>query len=380
MFSVRSAVSIAAVACVAATGLAAPSALAASSAANPSPAAKLASVERHAPNPASRPGADKSASKSSAAEAVELDRIAGSNRYLTPVEISKRHFPDGVWAEDGSPVEVVTVASGTNYPDALAGGPFAAGLGPLLLVPAAGTIPAGVTAEINRLSPDVIVILGGTGAVNAGVETQLNALADTVRLSGTNRYDTAATIAEATDGDLVDGADTVVLSSGEGFADSLSGGASAAVQSGVLMLTRPLGLPTETRDALVAIAPSNVQVLGGPLVVSDVVLDQVKAALPGATVTRVFGASRADTAAEVSKTTFPSGTSEEFLTNGWNYPDALAAAPLAWYWDASVLLTRPGCAPAGTIAEDTRLAPDFRTAIGGTLAVSDAALNLTPCP
>lgn len=313
-----------------------------------------------------------------AASAAERDRIAGTNRYLTAVEISKRHFPNGTWPGN-APVQVVTVASGTDYPDALAGGPFAAGLGPLLLVPAAGTVPAGVLNEIKRLSPDSIVVLGGLGAVNAAVEGQLKPLAPTVRISGANRFDTAAQIATATSKDL-GGAGTVVLTSGEDFADSLGGGASAAVQSGVLMLTRPLGLPTETAAALRSIKPPTVQILGGPLVVSEAVVTQVKAAVPGASVTRVFGPARADTAAALSKATFPgSETSEVFLTSGSDYPDALAAAPLAWFWNASVLLSRPGCAPAATVSEDARIAPDHRSAIGGPSVVSDAALNLTPC-
>lgn len=373
MFSVRSAVSIAAVACVAATGLAAPSAMA-TSGAKTSTDSVLNSVERHKPSPASRPGANKSSASSAAAE---LGRISGTSRYLTAVEISKTQFPEGVWPDD-SPVEVVTVASGDNYPDALAGGPYAAGLGPLLLVPATGTVPAGVKAEIQRLSPDVIVVLGSEGAVSAGVESQLDDVAPVERLFGAGRYATAAVIAEQTSDDL-GGADTVVISSGEGFADALGGGASAAIQSGVLMLTRGASLPTETRDALVNIGPSNVQVLGSALAVSDAVIASIQTALPSASVTRVAGPGRADTAAEVSKVTFPSGTDEVFLTNGLNYPDALAAAPLAWFWDASILLVKPDCAWAATITEHNRLDPSFRTALGSTLAVSDNALNLKPC-
>ena len=372
MFFVRSAAPLAVVACIAAGGLAAPTATA-----NPESStvdSALKSSARHVP--ASRPVAARSTTESATA-APNLDRIAGASRYLTAVEISKAHFPDGTWP-DGSAVQIVTVASGDNYPDALAGGPFAAGLGPLLLVPATGTVPAGVIDEIERLAPEVIVILGSTGAVSAGVEAQLGAVAQTERLFGAGRYATAATIAEATSGDL-GGADAVVISSGEGFADALSGGASAAVQSGVLMLTRAQSLPFETRDALVNIQPSAVQILGSAIAVSDTVLAEVQSALPAATVTRVSGPSRADTAAALSQVTFPFGTPEVFLTNGLNYPDALAAAPLAWFWDASVLLVRPDCAWAATVTEDARLAPDWRTALGSPLAVSDAAHNLNPC-
>ena len=381
MFNVRFMATVAATTSMGLLGVAAPSAQASISP-SPSAASVLKNTNRHAPGASATSATQRSARAESA---VELSRLAGRDRYATAVAISQAHFPDGTWPADPdfpneppAPVDVVTIASGSNYPDALAGGPFAAGLGPLLLVPATGTIPAAVTAEIQRLAPQAIIILGGTGAVSSSVEAQLAKLGQTDRFAGRSRYDTAAQVAVATADDL-GGAQTVVLSSGEGFADSLAGGASAANQGGVLLLTQRSRLPSETKGALQQIAPTRVQVLGGTGAVSDAVISSVKAALPGATVTRVAGPDRAATTAAISKVTFPTGAQETFLTNGWNYPDALAAAPLAWFWSSSVLLASTACAPAPTVAEDTRLAPTYRTAIGGTGAVSDAALSLKKC-
>ena len=56
-----------------------------------------------------------------------VDRLAGSNRYATAAEISQWAYPDGS--------DVVFVATGLDFPDAIAGGAAAAAEGgPLLLV------------------------------------------------------------------------------------------------------------------------------------------------------------------------------------------------------------------------------------------------------
>ena len=73
--------------------------------------------------------------------------------------VSQATFPDGA--------ERVYLATGRNFPDALAGGPVAAnGDGPLLLVPGS-CVPTSVRDEIERLAPDRLVLLGGSGAVSS---------------------------------------------------------------------------------------------------------------------------------------------------------------------------------------------------------------------
>ncbi|MER3418748.1 MAG: hypothetical protein C4343_06595 [Chloroflexota bacterium] len=97
-----------------------------------------------------------------------VTRLAGSDRYATAVEISKAMFPNGN-------VPVVTIATGLDFPDALAGAPAAAlGGGPLLLV-APDAIPPVVATELARLKPARIVVLGGPGVVSPAVLAALPA-------------------------------------------------------------------------------------------------------------------------------------------------------------------------------------------------------------
>ena len=98
-----------------------------------------------------------------------------------------------------SATPVVYVATGENFPDALGAGPAAAIVkGPILLV-SQNSIPGETAAELTRLSPDKIVIVGGTAVVSPSVESALAAYAGTVeRIAGANRYDTAAKLSAAT--------------------------------------------------------------------------------------------------------------------------------------------------------------------------------------
>ena len=94
------------------------------------------------------------------------DAQAGPDRFGTAADISRKNAAPGVG--------VVYVANGMNFPDALAGAP-AAGResGPVLLVQA-GSIPSAIAAELDRLDPGRIVVLGGTGVIGNGVFRSLD--------------------------------------------------------------------------------------------------------------------------------------------------------------------------------------------------------------
>ena len=106
----------------------------------------------------------------SAAVATELDaltagqvlRLAGADRFATASRISSFHLPSGA--------PLVYVTTGENFPDALAAGPAAAVRGgPTILVKKA-SIPAASVAELNRLNPTRIVLLGGPQVVSKATE------------------------------------------------------------------------------------------------------------------------------------------------------------------------------------------------------------------
>ena len=101
-------------------------------------------------------------------------------------------------AEAGAPpaagIDLVYVAVSTDFPDALGLGPGAASQNaPILLVPTDPPIPGTTKDELVRLDPKRVVIVGGTAAISAGMETELGALLPNAvvdRISGPDRYAT----------------------------------------------------------------------------------------------------------------------------------------------------------------------------------------------
>jgi subtilisin family serine protease/putative cell wall-binding protein len=197
-------------------------------------------------------------------------RLSGSDRFATAAAISGAAFAPGV--------DTAFIATGANFPDALAGAPASAALGgPLLLVTATST-PAATRTELGRLKPKRIVILGGPAVVSSTVAGQLDAYTTgpVSRWSGPNRYATAATIAVQ----AFPSAGTVFVANGLGFPDALAGGPTAGAFLGPLVLTAPTSLPDPSRQQLLRLKPVRIFVLGGSSVVSETVVTQVKQLFP----------------------------------------------------------------------------------------------------
>jgi len=94
-------------------------------------------------------------------------RVAGNDRFETAVAISQ------IW----TPEDTLTVflATGLNFPDALAGGASTLLEGPILLV-TKDTLPQVTADEITRLQPCLVVAFGGTGTISDAVIQQAQAL------------------------------------------------------------------------------------------------------------------------------------------------------------------------------------------------------------
>jgi putative cell wall-binding protein len=200
------------------------------------------------------------------------ERLAGANRYQTAIEISKATFGDGE-------ADVVLVATGTNFPDALAAAAAAAELnGPVLLTPP-DALPAEVAAEITRLDPDSILVIGGEAAVSSAVADDLSAIKPTTRISGANRYDTAVAISQHAFPNP-SAVNRVYIAVGTNFPDALAGAAAAAALGAPVLLTPTDSLPASVAAEIQRLGPSRIYILGGTAVISDNVANQLEALLP----------------------------------------------------------------------------------------------------
>ncbi len=160
------------------------------------------------------------------------------------------------------------------------------------------------------------------------------------RLAGDNRFRTA--IAVSQERFPVEGPESgaAVLANGYAFPDALSGSTLAGAVGGPVLLTPDDRLPDVVRDEILRLGVDTVYVLGGPAAVSDVVVNALAA--HSITVVRVAGDRRAATARQVAKKAAELGPTARlaFIVNSHNFPDALAASPMAAYNAAPILLTR----------------------------------------
>ncbi|WHX40248.1 cell wall-binding repeat-containing protein [Mesobacillus sp. AQ2] len=89
---------------------------------------------------------------------------------------------------------------------------------------------------------------------------------------------------------------------------------------------------------------------------------------------RLGGQDRFEVAVNVSKKGWTSANTV-ILANYDAYADALAAAPLAYKYNAPILLTQPGVLTAATKAEIDRLNATNVIAVGGSASISDSVLS-----
>lgn len=173
---------------------------------------------------------------------LETERIGGKDRYETSCLIAEKIIA----LQGSSRLDLVYVATGENYPDALSVSPLAASSAVPVLLVRKDVLPARVADLLNRIEVRNAVIVGGEGAVSRAVESQLP---NSKRISGVNRYSTSVEIARFAYMQTAFGRRTVYIATGENFPDALAAGVCAAAEGSVLLLVKtglPLWHETET--------------------------------------------------------------------------------------------------------------------------------------
>lgn len=283
-------------------------------------------------------------------------RIAGATRYDTAARLVALAFPDTA--------DLVLVATGANFPDALAASAAAAKADAPLLLVSPTAIPSATRTQLTRMQPKRIVIVGGTAAVGSSVERDLARFGTVERVAGANRFETAARLATR----FFDTTTTdAYLVSGENFPDALAAGAASSYTARPVLLTGANTLPAATSDVLRSLTISRVTIVGGERAVSSNVALQTGALV--AQVLRIAGQDRYDTAARLADTLADPGR-KILLATGTNFPDALGAAAMAARLDASLLLTAPMSASQPTSGYLGRRSPTAITVLGGYNAIA----------
>lgn len=286
--------------------------------------------------------------------AATSDRIdggaefTGGTRYDTAAEMATRAFPDGS--------ANALVATGLNFPDALAASYLAGNVSAPVLLTDRDTIPAATLKAFDELGTTTVTVLGLTDAVSAEVVAELRDRFgdDNVEvIGGTTRRETAAQIAieggEVGTAPDLSGGDTplrtVIVARADAFPDALASGPLAFDGTHPILLTDQNVLPDATEAALLddTLDVEQVILTGGPVAVSAEVEAEI-AALDGiVNVARVAGETRTETAVELASVTRTArgwDTTDISLARGDFFPDALTLAPYAAKEDASLYLTQ----------------------------------------
>jgi putative cell wall-binding protein len=269
----------------------------------------------------------------------------------------------------------VVVASGDDFPDALAAAPVAGAHNAPVVLTERHRLTPQAAAEVRRLGASHARIVGGTAAVSEAVEEELRALCpDTARVCGADRVATSVAVLRATR-DARPASDTVLVASADTSADALSVGPVAYVGPAPIVLCRQGLLSEEGVEAIRGDQGLRRAILvGGTAAVSD----QVKAQLgEGYEYVRIGGADRYETSALVAAFAVGEGLgwSSPVLASGRGFADALAGAPLAASLNAPLLLVdSTSDASVAALSDNASRIRSVRV-LGGPQAVPDAVVD-----
>ena len=294
-----------------------------------------------------------------AKEPAALRRLSGATRYDT----MERIVGAGGWRSGGT----VIVASGGNYPDALAASGLAGVLDAPIVLTDGNTLSVQASARLTSLAPSRIIVAGGRAAVSDGVVAALRGICpDVERVAGETRVDTSLELYRKGSG----WGSTAILATSGNFADALSVSSYAyAAKAPVFLVDPGTGLTRAQKAALGTFG--QVLVVGG----ENAVPSRHVAGLPG--VTRLSGATRYETSERIAEWTTGHGLGMDGVVyaTGANFPDALAAGPLAGRAGAVTLLVADAHSPAVSFSADYRGKVDRAYVVGGENAVSRATAD-----
>jgi hypothetical protein len=307
-------------------------------------------------------------SAAAASTTTEVTRIYGQDRYETATKIA-----DGLATQlnlnlsAGDKFANVVLASGNNYPDALAGAPLAKSLNaPILLL---DKTPEDSRVTLKYIDAHVqksgkVILLGGSGLFPESFKNQLLKMGfyseNIYQYGGKDSKETSLIIAKA----LNSKPRAIAIVSDSNFYDALTVAPLCGVDKSPVLLVPAIGLTAEQRQYLDDIVNEDVPVtVFGEIEMSQAAVD-IANRYPdvdfyfniGYEVFENYFSNRyainslwAHMPILYSHTPSP----VIYLATGEDYPDALTGAVIAsyytkGYWPGFILLTKPDELPAET--------------------------------
>ena len=297
-------------------------------------------------------------------------RIGGLNRYETSINISEKLFKNNL--------NNVILASATNFPDALSGSILSAKYdAPILLV----DMNLGNNTETlsyiksNLNSNGKIFLLGGTSVVPENIISTLKSWGfnNFERLGGLDRYDTNLLINNKL---TINKGSNIIVANSKSFADSLSISGIAGSEQMPIYLTDANYIESKTLDAIKAVSPSTIYIIGGNSAISSAIENTLRSI---SSVIRLGGIDRYETSIKIASY-FNKNTTTATIASGLNFPDALSGSLLASKLQSPIILVNNNEEPTNqkSYLDSTKISNLY--ILGGTTAVSDFIKNRLSVP
>lgn len=289
-----------------------------------------------------------------AATNISSNRLSGNDRCETAAKIAQAGWK--------STSDYAIISTAKDFPDALCAAPLAKKYNAPILLTNSDSLNDYAKAELLRLHVKNAIIIGGTGVIYQNTEDQIKALGiNTIRIAGSNRYETSEKIAEQ-----IGSSKQVVIATGEDFPDALSIAPIAAMKGMPILLTERDFIPNEITPYLKSNSFTNTYVIGGAGVISDSVLSKLQNPV------RISGNNRYDTnMAVINQFKSDLNQSTVYMATGDNFPDALACSALASTGASPLLLINdnPPVSTKTYIKNNDSIANV--NVVGGTGVISD---------
>ncbi|AYD39807.1 cell wall-binding protein [Clostridium fermenticellae] len=291
-------------------------------------------------------------------------RLSGIDRFQTAEAIAEEF--------NSSKIDSVVITSGYSFNNALSGSVLAKKLdAPILLSGKTYTENQSAVQYINRHmnTSGKIYILGDEGNINENIITGLKNLGynNIEILQDGEKYGAVKSINDKINASK--GTPIVVLS-GNDFPDGLSISAVAAAKGYPVIYSDLYDIPSESKETIKKINPSQIYIIGGNGVVSDYAKDNIKilTGLSDDKIVRIGGSDRYETSINVAKY-FKMDGDIITLASGKDFPDALAGSVLSAKLNAPLILLGDN----NKIQKDFVDTGKFTTQIiyGGTASISE---------
>ncbi|MDE0321682.1 MAG: cell wall-binding repeat-containing protein [Acidimicrobiaceae bacterium] len=323
--------------------------------------------------------------------------FAGSHRYNTAVALAQR------FAEENDNISTVIIASGETQVDAIAAAGLAGHLRAPVLLTRSRQLPHNVGRYIEEHGISKVVIVGGTAVIPNAIKDALEDLdtrPDVERVSGADRYATAAAISDAIDRPIPSWCGSsqravILVNGGDvGRSDSIIIGPLAYRLRMPILLTELRTLPRATRNFIVDNNIQRVVIVGSDAAVSERVRNTLVNDLEVITARRIAGGTAAATSVALAQEMLRNcgnelGTNPDLvaLVNRDASADGIAAAPTLGRGlgnGGAVPILLVGSRLPSEVRDYLASTPERRSgrdthmsilAIGGTAVVSRTVMN-----